>query len=447
MLERLCTRFSATMRRLGDTRAEVVGATRFFRNPKVSAPEILATAVARTAEAAAGRHVALIEDTSEVNYAAKAGRKRDLGLVGNGVDIGLFVHPALAVDAVDGTVLGLAGATIWRRTTAKAANYQDLPIETKESHRWISTVTAARTALPDAAMVTVLADREADIYELFARLPKVGPDGLGTHLLVRCNHDRALVQPDATGRLHETVASWPVRGTFGFELTARPGRPARPVTLAVRFGSVTLRQPRPGATQADPHTVTLNLVEVSESDPPPGEKPVLWRLYTTHAVATLDDARMVVELYRRRWSVEQVFRTLKTQGVALEQSLIAEGAALENLAAASLVAAVKVMQCVQARGEAGSTISALRVFTRNDLPILKALVRRLEGRTLKQKNRQPPETLAWATWVIARLGGWTGYDRERPPGPITMLEGFARYTAIAEGFTLATLTDKEVCAR
>src|ERR1700712_786777 len=105
------------------------------------------------------------------------------------------------------------------------------------------------------------------------------------------------------------------------------------------------------------------------------------------------------------------------------------------------------MQCLQARGEAGSTISALRVFTRNDLPILKALVRRLEGRTLKQKNRQPPETLAWATWVIARLGGWTGYDRERPPGPITMLEGFARYTAIAEVFTLATLTDKEVCAR
>lgn len=331
MLERLCTRFSATMRRLGDTRAEVVGATRFFRNSKVTATAILATAVAQTAEAAAGRHVLLLEDTSEVNFEAKAGRKRDLGRVGNGTDIGLFVHPALAVDAEDGTVLGLAGATIWRRTREKAEDYQDQPIETKESHRWIATVQAARAALPAAPHVTVVADREADIYELFARLPQANPDGLGTHLLVRCHHDRALIQAGAKGgRLHDTIAAWPVRGTLGFDLAARPGRPARAVTLAVRFGAVTLRQPRRGADPADPCTVTLTLVEVSEPSPPDRQTPVLWRLYTTHAVATLDDARTIVDLYRRRWTVEQVFRTLKSQGVGLEDSLIADGAALET---------------------------------------------------------------------------------------------------------------------
>ena len=168
-------RFSATMRQLGDTRAEVVGATRFFRNPKVTSAEILATAVAQTAAAAAGRHVLLIEDTSEINFEAKAGRKRDLGRVGNGRDVGLFVHPALAVDAGDGALLGVAGATIWRRTKVKAKDYQDQPIETKESYRWIDTVRAARAALPDAPRVTILADREADIYELFARLPQAAP--------------------------------------------------------------------------------------------------------------------------------------------------------------------------------------------------------------------------------------------------------------------------------
>ena len=112
----MCARVSAGVRELADNRAEKVGLTRFFRNPRVTADEILRTAAQRTGAAAAGRHVLLIEDTSEINYQAKAKRKRGLGRVGNGTDVGLFVHPALAVDAEDGAVLGLAGATIWRRT-------------------------------------------------------------------------------------------------------------------------------------------------------------------------------------------------------------------------------------------------------------------------------------------------------------------------------------------
>ena len=109
-------RISAGLRELADNRAEKVGLTRFFRNPRVTVDEILRNAAARTGAATAGRHVLLIEDTSEINYEAKAKRKRGLGRVGNGADVGLFVHPALAVDAADGSVLGLAGATIWRRT-------------------------------------------------------------------------------------------------------------------------------------------------------------------------------------------------------------------------------------------------------------------------------------------------------------------------------------------
>src|SRR5262249_25663306 len=147
VLERLRTRFTTTMRRLSETRAETAAITRFFRSPHVTVQEMLETAAARTAEAAAGRHVLIIEDTSEINYQAKSGRKRGLGTVGNGTDIGLFVHPALAVDAADGSILGLAGATIWRRLTAKQKNYQCLPIEDKESYRWLATAKAARQSL------------------------------------------------------------------------------------------------------------------------------------------------------------------------------------------------------------------------------------------------------------------------------------------------------------
>ena len=135
----MCAHISASLRQLADSRAEKVGLTRFFRNDRVTvAAEISATCAARTAQAAAGRDVLVIQDTSEVNYPSKAGRKRGLGRVGNGKDAGLFVHPALVVDTADGSVLGLAGATIWRRDKVKAANYQSLPIE-KESNRWLVT--------------------------------------------------------------------------------------------------------------------------------------------------------------------------------------------------------------------------------------------------------------------------------------------------------------------
>lgn len=428
-------RVSANGRQLSWTRAEEIGFARFFHNPRVSAEEILATAGTRTGEAAAGRHVLLIEDSSEINYQAKVGRKHGLGKVGNGKDAGLFVHPALAVDAADGTVLGLAGATIWQRHAAKQANYQDLAIEAKESYRWLETIMVSRPRLARAELVTVMADREADIYEVLARIPDER-----THVLIRANHDRALCVDEAGGRggrLFAKLAAQPEAGQDSFELPARRGRAARQVRLAVRFMAAQLRQPARGADPRDPPVVSINAVEVREIDPPAGEDAVHWRLLTTHKVATMADALRVVALYRWRWTIEQLFRTMKSQAIDIEASFLEDAGALERLAAAALVAATTVMQLVHARDAAGHTIPAARVFAPDQLATLRALTPRLEGRTAKQKNPHPPDTLAWAAWHIARLGGWKGYRSERPPGPITFSNGLERFDGIVVGFTMA----------
>jgi DDE family transposase len=431
VLERMCSRMHVSLRQIARNRAENVGITRFFCNPSVTPKEMLETAAARTDAAAAGRHVLLIQDTSEINYQAKSGRKRELGKVGNGEDLGLFVHPALAVDADDGTVLGLAGATIWRRVKAKAENYQELPIEEKESHRWLSTPSAARALLSSAALVTIIADREADIYELFARLPDAR-----THLLIRAEHDRAL--GERGGRLFAAIAERPEAGRLEFELEGRPGRSARKVTLAVRFRPVTLRQPRRGADPRDPRRVTLNMVEVKEIDAPAGEDPIHWRLLTTHAVASVADAARMVELYRLRWNIEQLFRTLKSQGLQIEESFAEDGDALERLAAVALIAACMVMQLVRGRGPEGEAQSASLLFTPSEIKVLKVIVADRQGKTAKQKNPYRPGSLAWAAWAIARLGGWTGYASERPPGPITFTRGLRQFHAMAQGYQLAT---------
>jgi hypothetical protein len=239
------------------------------------------------------------------------------------------VHPALAVDAEDGSVLGLAAATIWRRTKVKDPDYQELPIEEKESHRWIVTPIAAREALKEAALVTTVSDRESDIYEMFARVPDER-----THVLARAHHDRKLGKVSKS--LFKTIAAQPVAGFIEFDLVGRPGRLARKVALTVRFCEVTLRQPRVGADPRDPRQLNLTVVEVREENPPAGEEPILWRLLTTHKVASLEDARRIVDWYRLRWTIEQWFRSLKSQGIALEESLIADGEALERLASGGL---------------------------------------------------------------------------------------------------------------
>jgi Transposase DDE domain len=441
LLDRLCARVTASVRRLADTRAEEAGFARFLRNDSVTVEEILATSAAQTAQAAAGRDVVLIEDTTEINYQAKAARKRGLGRVGNGTDAGLFVHPALAVDAQDGRILGLAGASIWRRTKVKRANYQSLPIEEKESNKWIATARTAREALTQTPHVTVVGDREADIYELFARLPNERTD-----VLIRATRDRALGDG---GQLFGMIAQQPCAGRMGFQLPARPGRAARKVSLEVRYAPATVRQPKAGADRRDPKHIDLHLVEVREIDPPDSDQAILWRLLTTHGVQSLGQAVRMVELYRLRWCIEQVFRVVKSQGLDLEESLMADGEALERLAAAALIAAVRVMQLVHGRGEAGREQTATSVFTSAEITVLHALTEKLEGKTAKQKNPHPPDCLAWAVWCIARLGGWNGYASERPPGPITFVNGLKHFDGYVQGFLLATgkRKSKNVCAR
>ncbi len=428
MLERLRLGAEACLRRAVGCRAELIGTCRFFRNPKVTVDEILETSGERAGMASAGRHVLLIEDTSEVNFQAKAGRKHGLGQVGNGTDVGLFVHPALVVDAADGSVLGLAGGKIWRRLKAKDPKYQSLPIESKESYRWIETPVSARDCLADALSVTVVADREADIYELFARIPDAA-----THVLIRASSDRAVREG---GRLFATLASQDEAGRIEFELPARPGRPKRQVQLAIRFCAVELKQPARGRDPRDPRSIPVFAVEAREIDPPSEKDAICWRLLTTHEVTSLAQAVQIVECYRCRWAIEQLFRILKSQGLDIEESLLEDGEALERLAACLLVTATTVLQLVHARGEAGTTQSAARVFTADEISVIRALTPKLEGKTQKQQNPHPPDCLAWAAWHIARLGGWTGYASERPPGPITFANGLKRFKAIAEGFLL-----------
>lgn len=177
----------------------------------------------------------------------------------------------------------------------------------------------------------------------------------------------------------------------------------------------------------------LNLVEAREIDAPEGATPAHWRLLTTHRVESIEDARWIVGLYRRRWLIEELFRILKTRGFDLERVGIMP-AAFEKLAAAALVAAVSVLQLTRERdGQAGRPLQDL--FLPDEQPALEAVSASLEGRTTRQKNPHPKGSLAFAAWVCARLGGWTGYYGK--PGPIVMLKGLHQFRTMQQGWSLA----------
>lgn len=421
----MVARKSVCLRRLaGGRRREIVQYGRFLANRRVTVERLIEGWGVPTAAACAGRHVLAIQDTSELNFRTRAGRRRGLGAIGKGVGRGLLLHAMMAVDAETRGCLGLVAGRIWTRRGRRRVRHDKRPLADKESERWLSTAEAAKSVLAGAASVTVVADRESDIYAEWARLP-----GARFHLLTRAMHDRVI-----EGGQLSTAALTPA-GKAEITLAARAGRPARRAKLIARFGQVTLKRPGTRCEAELPKTVAVSLVEVVEPNPPPGAAPILWRLLTTHAVMDAAMAWRVIDWYRGRWTIEQLFRTLKQQGLRLEDSQLETAEGLLKLTAIAARAACTTLQLVQARdGRSGQ--QAAIVFSPAERQALEALLPRLEGATAAQKNPHPSHSLAWAAWIIAKLGGWDGYKSSRPPGPITFRHGLEYFHAIVYGWSL-----------
>ena len=138
---------------------------------------------------------------------------------------------------------------------------------------------------------------------------------------------------------------------------------------------------------------------------------------------------------RKLRRIEQFFRTLKQQGLQLEDSQIETAERLMKLTAVAAKAAAVIMQLVQARDGTTAQDAAI-AFSPAEIEAMTALVPKLEGKTALQKNPHPPSSMAWAAWVIAKLGGRDGYPKSKPPGPITFRHGLERFISIARGWSL-----------
>jgi hypothetical protein len=437
----LFIRGSHSIRQVAQNSASQKGTYRFLQNDRTSESAITAGISQRCASAVKGKVVLSIQDTSEINmYDHKNRIKHDktIGQTNAPVNgLGFMIHPSLVIDANTGFPYGYSYVHLWNRSLQRPPEesrdkhgYKKLDIDHKESNKWLLSCNATKENLQEAAMVLIVQDREGDIYEQFATVPDNR-----THLLIRAKSNRSL--PEG-GKLFSKVSDCEVAGTYSIEIDGdkRRNLKKRTAHLEVRFTEVEIKNTSRTAKTASP-TVKLWCVEAKETGSS-AKQPICWRLLTSLGVSSLEEALTVIEWYSWRWMIEEVFRLLKKEKFDIEASELEYGSSIKKLCLLAMDAIIRIFQMRIAYYEdEEESLDASISFTENEVQCLEMQCSKLEGKTEKQKNPHRKSSLRYATWVIARLGGWKGYSKERKPGLTTLWIGLERFFDIYRGWLLA----------
>jgi hypothetical protein len=437
LLNRLFAIGGQSIRQLATNDSQAKAFYRFLANENVSEDDLIRNMAANCQSCVTNRPLLCIQDSSEINLTNHRNRlKKDesIGLTDGSEDgLGFFIHPSLVIDAETFMPYGFADVKVWNRGhewLAKAPSYQrgKLPIQQKESYKWIETSLNTKQALSTAQQLIIIQDREGDIYDQFCLIPDAR-----THLLIRAKTNRILT--DKT-KLFEHLAQQPLQGSYSLELTGDKRRKTtkRTATLAVRFSQVSLsRNQFTAKTVAD--TASVYAIEAREMASEVAQ-PVHWRLLTTWPVRSLADALQCLEWYGCRWLIEEVFRIVKKEGFDIEASELTQGKAVRKLCLLILETIIKLF-IMQSAYESEQDLPASCCFSAEEQVCIELQIPPLEGNTQKLKNPYTPSTLKRYIWVIARLGGWKGYQSERKPGITTFWIGLKRFDAVFSGYNLS----------
>lgn len=432
-LRKLTSGRNSSLRQITESDAEQKSFYRLFNNDSFSETAIEKSIVGRCRTLSSGRHLLCIQDTTEFNFSSKQGRikpKSGLGTTSRDDILGFMLHSSLVVDAYNSHALGYSYIKAWERpidaSGKRERSYQRLPVEQKESYKWIAAANQSKSLLQQAATITIVADRESDIYDLFgvAEKDKV-------HLLLRSNHDR---QISGNLKLSTRLSSIPVMHRYDLNVAGdiRKNTASRIADMGLKWAKVALLKPASCRDERLPDIQPVYVVEATEQNK---KKGIHWRILTTHAVTTAEEALQIIYWYKQRWHIEQIHRLLKTDGFKIEKSQLEQGWAIRKLTLLAMMASLRILQMMLAYMDDNEQ-SIGEVFDLQEQKCLQMIGKKMEGSTEKLKNPEKINTLKWATWVIARLGGWKGYTSQRKPGPIVLQKGLAKFYNVYEGWLL-----------
>jgi hypothetical protein len=445
--ERLGKRFRSLLHRLAaspgqgiplacEDWASTKAAYRFLDNDRVSEAEILAGHFQATRErvAATDGPILVLHDTTEFSFKredvaavgitrkAVAGKYRGGGLR-HYTACGILMHSSLAV-TTEQLPLGLVAAKFWTREQFKGTNALKkkinptrVPIEEKESFRWLENLRQSTALLNDPTRCVHIGDRESDIYELFCTAQDVG-----THFLLRTCVDR--LAGDGTHTISSEMAEVRCKGVHRIQVPDRNGR-LSDALLELRFRRIRVLPPI--GKQSRYPQLDLTVLHATERGRPRNREPIQWKLITDLPVMSRTSAIEKLHWYALRWKIETFHKILKS-GCRAEHSKLRTAERLVNLLAMFCILGWRIFWLTMLNRSTRHASPNL-AFTPLEIDLLNRLA--------------PPEaraqhSLSGCVTQLARLGGYLARKGDAPPGNTVIWRGLARLTDIEIGFILGT---------
>jgi len=425
MVERLAARPGGCIPPMCESRAETKAAYRFLSNPAIDAGEILAALQQAALGRACGCELLVVaQDTTSLDFAGHWATS-GLGPLGGGdgsLGHGIFVHSALAVSA-EGVPLGLLHQQLWSRdpeTVGVKRARKRRPLAEKESYRWVQTAAAIEAAVPEHIRLVQVADREGDIFELFA-----APRREGSHLLIRAAHNRRVEGPQRL--LWAKVEAAPLAHEFQMLVRQAPNHSVRQARLQLRFCAVSVQPPVSGTHDPGLEPVGLTAVLVTEPEPPKGATAVHWLLLTDLPVTDRDEAMICLRYYTLRWLIERYHYVLKS-GCRIEDSQLRSADSLQRLLAICSVVALRllwIMYSARTDGDQPCTVA----FSDAEWQVLHRY-------SCSGPPPDRPPSLREMVLRTAKLGGFLARKADGEPGVKVLWRGLMRLQDIVIGFLL-----------
>jgi hypothetical protein len=413
--------------------ANTKAAYRFLSNDRVSEGDILSGHFQATRKrfANSAGFVFVLHDTTEfsfqrddreaigITFNVNSGRDK-AGRLRSHTVCGILMHSSLAVTA-DGLPLGLAAIKFWTRkkfkgTAAlkKKVNLTRIPIEKKESIRWLENLEQSSAGLGSPARCVHVGDRESDIYELFCLAQKIG-----THFLVRTCVDR--LAGDGNHTVADEMKRTKISGLHRLEVRDSDGKPDVAI-LAIRYKRIRLLPPIGKQKHYPPLEATV--IHAYEQERPKNRKRIDWKLVTDLSVQSLSDAVDKLQWYSLRWKIE-VFHKILKSGCKAEESKLRTAERLVNLISIFCIVSWRIFWMTMLNRTAPGAPPNV-ALTATEMRLLDQLVP--DRRASREKK-----SLSGYIVKIARLGGYLARARDPPPGNIVMWRGLSRLIDIELG--------------
>ncbi|WP_347336739.1 IS4 family transposase [Bradyrhizobium neotropicale] len=345
---------------------------------------------------------------------------------------GVLMHSSLVV-TTSGTPLGLSAVKFWTRSKFKGTaalrrlvNQTRVPIETKESYRWLENLRQSIALLGSPERCVHIGDRESDIYELFCLA-----QDLGTRFLVRVQTNRLAEPPSEaspTNAAHRVFAQLAAVPWSGRHRVAIGGEDGETAFLQIKFASVKTLPPIGKQKRYAPQTLVY--IHALEVDPPSNRDPIDWKLVTNLPVDDLAAAVEKLDWYALRWKVE-VFHKIMKSGCRAEDARLQTAERLVKLLALITVVSWRIFWITMsaraqpdARPETVLTPAEIETLDRID--------------AARSKPRILRRTLATYLLQIAMLGGYLARTRDHPPGNIVVWRGLTKLQDVAFGIAIGS---------